>query len=55
LNSKKTMKIDFRRVPKDMISGLIGFTQPIDRVKQLSMIRRSRSQNKSFLKGFSNT
>ena len=52
INCKKTVKVNFKEVPKDMVAGLIGFTKPYDRIRQLQMIKRSSSMNKKLIESF---
>lgn len=39
MNEKCTQKVDFDNPTKDMVCGLPGYYRPVDRVKQMEMIR----------------
>lgn len=45
INNNKTQQIDFENPTKDIVGGLPGFVRPIDRVRQLEMIKKNHALN----------
>jgi hypothetical protein len=45
INDRITQRIDFENPSKDMVCGLPGYYRPVDRVKQLEMVKNRFQHN----------
>lgn len=50
MNEICTQKIDFDNPSKDLVCGLPGFFRPVDRAKQLEMVRERFHHNENLAK-----